>query len=124
MNALIEKFKSKVMDNDILSRIALTPIFFLWYPVLMISYENEKVRKDCITAMVLTAYFFLFLLLGGLLYWIPVIGTILANLFHFIGVIFYIGFSSFFIYSIKNEKKMVLKLINTPVSKIDSFLHS
>ncbi len=105
-----------------ISQIALLPLFFCWYPIVVIKYENQIIRKNCLYAIVLTGIFFVCIISGGIASKFPYIGSILANFIHFLGVIYYLGCSGFLIYSLQKEKNMVLPFGEKALKTLENYL--
>jgi len=118
----LNNFYQYLKTDKGLSQIALLPVFFSWYAVVLFQYENSFVRRYCLSSLIFTAYFFLFLMLGGIFSKVSNFGSIIANTFHFIGIIIYLLSCGFLIYSIKKEKNMVLLHERKPLAFLEKLL--
>ena len=105
-----------------LSQIALLPLFFSWYLVVLYKYENQFIRKNCLLSLIQTGFFFSFIAIGSIFTFVPGIGSILANLSHFLGIMLYLTTSGFLIYSLQKEKMMVLPFQRKFLSLLENFL--
>ena len=118
----IRSFWNHLQTDKGLSQLALLPLFFSWYPIALSRYENLYIRKNCLISFLLTLFFFGFIALGSLLKFLPMIGSILANLSHLIGILLYLSSSGFLIYSLQKEKMMVLPFLRKPLQLLENFL--
>ena len=121
----IQKFKQFLLhlqSEKGLSQIAILPLFFCWYPIIVLKYENIRIRKNCLYSLILTSIFFLCILIGGIVSKFPYFGSILANIIHFLGIFYYLGTSGFFIYSLQKEKNMVLPFGEKILKTLETYL--
>ncbi len=118
----LKQFLLHIQSEKGLSQIALLPLFFSWYPIIVLKYENITIRKNCLYSLILTSIFFICILIGGIVSKFPYFGSISANIIHFIGVIYYLGASGFFIYSLQKEKNMVLPFGEKFVKTLETYL--
>ena len=118
----IKKFLFHLQTEKGISQFALLPLFFSWYPIIFLKYENPNIRKNCLYSLVLTGIFFSCILVGGIASKFPYFGSILANLIHFFGVIYYLGCSGFLIYSLQKEKTMVLPFGEKILKALETYL--
>jgi uncharacterized membrane protein len=102
----------------------MLPLFFSWYPIFVIYYEDDTLRRNCIRSFFLTVSFFVLLILAAFLTFIPKYGSIIANLTHLFGILLYISVSCILIYSIIKNKTVEFKILENLVNKFDIFLKS
>ncbi len=88
------------------SFIACLPVFFGWLIPITWKAENERLCVLSIDCMILSATFWILILLGVFLSWIPVIGAYLANVAHFVGILVYPGLSFYFLYQLAREREI------------------
>ena len=122
MHPKLKQISMYLRSDRGLSQIALLPLFFSWYPIILFHYENHFVRRFCLSSLIHTFYFFLFLALGGILSKIPTLGSIAANLSHILGIFIYLSGSIFLIYSVQKGKNMVLPYERRLLVLLESFL--
>ena len=118
----LKQFLEHLKTDKGLSQIALLPLFFSWYPLVLFKYENPIIRKNCLYSITLTGIFFSCIVFGGIASKFPYFGSILANIIHFLGVIYYLGCSGFLIYSLQKEKIMVLPFGEKILKSLETYL--
>ncbi len=118
----LKQFLEHLKTDKGLSQIALLPLFFSWYPLVLFKYENPIIRKNCLYSITLTGIFFSCIVFGGIASKFPYFGSILANIIHFLGVIYYLGCSGFLIYSLQKEKNMVLPFGEKILKALETYL--
>ncbi|MCX7998603.1 MAG: hypothetical protein N3A69_06565 [Leptospiraceae bacterium] len=70
----------------------------------------------------MTFNFFVLLGVSWIFSKLPVVGSLLGNLLHLLAIIFYIGFSSFFVYKIYKQENLEIALLDEQVKKLETFL--
>ncbi|MBK8395255.1 MAG: hypothetical protein IPL26_08440 [Leptospiraceae bacterium] len=99
-------------SEDGLRDIAILPLFFSWVPILIFKSENPVIKKSCLYSLLFSSYFFIFLFASMIANTIPFVGSLLANLLHFVGTTTYLGLSCFFIYSYHRNKTLDMAVID------------
>jgi uncharacterized membrane protein len=109
-----------VPQNQIL--FAYLPLYFNWYPILYRSYSDLDIRKHCLRSMLNTILFFSIVFVSILFSKLPIIGSTLGNVFHGLGIIFYLGLSAFFIYNQRTGKNMEIAVFENVLAKLEQHL--
>ncbi|MBP7284805.1 MAG: hypothetical protein KBA66_24680 [Leptospiraceae bacterium] len=107
-----EKTRAFLVSEEGLRDIAMLPLFFTWVPILISKSENPLIKKSCLYSMLFSSYFFLFLFASMIASMLPFVGSVLANLLHFVGTTTYLGLCCFFIYSYHRNKTLDMAVID------------
>jgi len=102
--------------------LACLPLYFSWYPVLYFYYENPKIRLYCLRSLINSLIFFCILIFSLIVSRLPVVGLVLGNFFHILGILIYLSFSFFFIYNLIKDKKIEIRYLEKLAFSLDSFL--
>jgi uncharacterized membrane protein len=116
-------FKEFLLTDKGQKIIALLPLFFSWVPVLVYHFENNEIKKKCIQAIILSFSFIFILLFSFFISGIPLIGGIVANLLHFVGIIGYLSVSIFLVYGVWIDKNIEIQLLNKYSNSIEKLLN-
>jgi hypothetical protein len=129
MNLFISRLKESVrtliafVRSDLfLCYFGALPLFFSWLPNLTWRYENNRLRNISLYSCMNTVFFFSFLFLANLFFWFPWIGEYLANLIHFLGILSYLGVSSFLVYLVATEKNIEIPILSILFHHLVEFL--
>ncbi len=112
----------ELLTQKVLLYLASLPFFVNWYFILLFYYEKPSIQKQCFRSFVLSLVFFILLLLSWIFSMFPVIGSLLGNVIHLIGILIYVGVSFFLIYKIYKDQNVEIDFLDKQVKNLEDFL--
>ena len=113
--------KKYLLSETFLFHLSYAPLFFTWIVPLTFRYENLEFRKASFYGVAISTIFFLLLAASWIVSSIPFVGNFFGNLIHFVGIIAYLGFSAFFLYTHTKHKNLDLPFLTAFSNKLFEF---
>ncbi|EPG64958.1 hypothetical protein EHQ27_13005 [Leptospira wolffii] len=98
------------------------PLFGNWLLGFTFFDKNPEIFKYSKLSLLNVLYFIAFLFLSWILSWIPLAGPWLANIAHLSGIGIYLGLSGFLLYNYTKGKKLVPKLPQEHLVRLEKWL--
>lgn len=102
--------------------LVAVPLFGNWLIGFTFFSKEEEVFRYSKLSLLNVLYFISFLVLSWILSFLPYAGPWLANLVHLAGVLIYLGLSGFLLYNYTKGKKLVPKLPQEHLVRLEKFL--
>jgi hypothetical protein len=117
-----QSFYTFITSEIFLSYFSALPLFFSWLPTITWKYENKKLRDISLYSCIHFIGFISLIVIAVFMVNLPFIGGYLANLFHTIGILSYLGLSGFLIYLVATQKMIVIPIVSRYKDLLEEFI--